>query len=49
VTPNERALRRRRRATALTYAILVVIAIGYIYPFLINIATSFKSDPDAAT
>ena len=49
MTPNERALRRRRRGTVLTYAVLAVIALGYIYPFLINIATSFKTDPDAAT
>jgi multiple sugar transport system permease protein len=31
------------------YAILVVIAIIYIFPFLIDVATSFKTEPEAAT
>ena len=39
---------RRRVATSLTYAVLIAIAVVYIYPFLINVATSFKTDPDAA-
>jgi multiple sugar transport system permease protein len=34
---------------SLLYAVLVVIAIAYIFPFLINIATSFKTEADAAT
>ncbi|GAA1441142.1 carbohydrate ABC transporter permease [Leifsonia poae] len=34
-------------ATSITYAILIVIAIVYIMPFLIQIATSFKTDADA--
>jgi multiple sugar transport system permease protein len=35
-------------ATSITYAILVVIAVIYIMPFLIQIMTSFKTDADAA-
>ncbi|WGD37500.1 carbohydrate ABC transporter permease [Lysinibacter sp. HNR] len=35
-------------ATSVLYAILVVIAIVYVAPFLISIATSFKSDAEAA-
>ena len=31
------------------YALLVVIAIIYIFPFLIQVATSFKTDADAAS
>jgi multiple sugar transport system permease protein len=31
------------------YAVLIIIAIGYIFPFLIDIATSFKTEPDAAS
>lgn len=34
--------------TSLTYAVLIVIAIIYIYPFLISIATSFKTQSEAA-
>ncbi|MFF1574592.1 carbohydrate ABC transporter permease [Leifsonia sp. NPDC058292] len=35
-------------ATSITYAILVVLAVVYIMPFLIQVATSFKTDADAA-
>ncbi|MDR2997604.1 MAG: carbohydrate ABC transporter permease [Microbacterium sp.] len=45
-------IRRRSNAriasTSLFYALLIVLAIIYIYPFLIQIATSFKTDPEAA-
>jgi multiple sugar transport system permease protein len=34
-------------ATSITYAILVVLAVIYIMPFLIQVATSFKTDADA--
>jgi len=34
-------------AASFTYAVLAVIAIVYIYPFLVNVATSFKSDAGA--
>ena len=33
---------------ALAYLALVVFAVVFIYPFFIQIATSFKTDPDAA-
>jgi len=35
-------------ASAVTYAILVVLALVYILPFLIQVATAFKTDADAA-
>jgi multiple sugar transport system permease protein len=35
-------------ARVVLYALLVAIAAVYIYPFLIQVATSFKTDPDAA-
>jgi multiple sugar transport system permease protein len=35
-------------ARSALYAVLVIIAIVYIFPFLIDIATSFKTEPDAA-
>jgi len=35
--------------TSVLYAVLVVIAIIYIFPFLIQVATSFKSDSEAAS
>lgn len=34
--------------TALTYAVLVALAVVYIFPFLINLATMLKTDADAA-
>ncbi|MBA2555464.1 MAG: carbohydrate ABC transporter permease [Geodermatophilaceae bacterium] len=40
--------RRAILTTPLTYALLAAIAIIYIFPFLIQIATSFKTDGDAA-
>ncbi|WP_415074224.1 carbohydrate ABC transporter permease [Microbacterium sp.] len=43
---------RRRTArmatTSVFYALLVALAVVYIYPFLIQVVTSFKTDPDAA-
>lgn len=41
------ATRRRRIGKALTYSLLALIALVYIFPFLIAIVTSFKTDPDA--
>jgi multiple sugar transport system permease protein len=41
---------RRRLATiglALSYVLLVVLALVYIYPFLISVASSFKTDAEA--
>ncbi len=40
---------RRLVTTSLTYALLVALAVVYIYPFLISIATSFKPNSEAAT
>ena len=50
---GRRAEPRRGRARpgigrVLTYLVLVAIAVLYIFPFLINIATVFKTDGDAA-
>ncbi|CAH0189173.1 L-arabinose transport system permease protein AraQ [Microbacterium sp. Bi121] len=39
---------KRILTTSILYAVLVVLALVYIYPFLIQVATSFKTDPDAA-
>ncbi|AYG03220.1 carbohydrate ABC transporter permease [Gryllotalpicola protaetiae] len=38
----------RMAAQSTLYAVLVVLALVYIFPFLIQIATTFKTDPDAA-
>ena len=47
LTRDARAVRRRRMGTAMTYSILLALAAVYIFPFLIAIATSFKTDPNA--
>ena len=36
-------------ARIVLYVVLIAIAAVYIYPFLIQVATSFKTDPDAAS
>lgn len=46
--------RPRRRTSTRTwqivlYAVLIVLALIYIYPFLVQIATSFKTDAEAAS
>jgi multiple sugar transport system permease protein len=51
-TPSTRSApagRRRRTpiGRVLLYAVLIALAVVYIYPFLINIATSFKTDAEA--
>lgn len=33
----------------LAYAVLVAAAVVYLYPFVIQVATSLKTDPDAST
>jgi multiple sugar transport system permease protein len=38
----------RIAAQSLLYAVLIVLALFYVFPFLIEIVTSFKTDPDAA-
>jgi multiple sugar transport system permease protein len=35
-------------AQIITYVLLAAVAILYIFPFLIDVATSFKTEPDAA-
>jgi multiple sugar transport system permease protein len=53
--PSKKPIHRRERLTptriavnSLFYAVLVALAAIYIFPFLIDIATSFKTDPEAA-
>ena len=52
-SPARRPAGRRRRSTgslvgrSVSYAILIALAVVYIMPFLIQIATSFKTDADA--
>jgi len=56
MTITERAVLQRIRrpsrgilvGTSFLYALLVVIAIIYIFPFLVQVATSFKTDAEAA-
>ncbi|MEJ3403639.1 carbohydrate ABC transporter permease [Rathayibacter sp. YIM 133350] len=53
--PPERVVRQRKRhlsprllsGIALSYLLLVLLALVYIYPFLISVAGSFKTDADA--
>jgi multiple sugar transport system permease protein len=52
ITPRRAPGPRRRSTgtavvTSITYAILIVLAVVYIMPFLIQLATSFKTDADA--
>ena len=44
---RERLTPRQMWGNAIVYAVLVVIGILYIYPFLIEIFTSFKTEADA--
>ena len=44
---EESAVRRRRVGKVISYSVLVAIAIVYIFPFVIAIATSFKTEPNA--
>ena len=48
--PSPTSSRRRGPAArkAAAYTLLVLVAAVFIYPFLIQLATSFKTDPDAA-
>jgi len=45
----DRSAGRQRTATIAAYTVLVVLALIYIYPFLITVATSFKSDAEAVS
>jgi multiple sugar transport system permease protein len=44
---DARAVRRRMVGTAITYAFLCALAVVYIFPFLVAVATSFKTEPNA--
>ena len=44
---DAKAVRRHRLGTAMTYSFLVALAVVYIFPFVISVATSFKTEPDA--
>lgn len=46
--PGRRPGHRSRVRVVLAYAVLVAFAVVFIYPFLIQVATSFKSDPQAS-
>lgn len=49
-TTPPRARRRPRRAgDVVVYVILALLALLYVYPFLVQISTSFKTDAEAAT
>jgi multiple sugar transport system permease protein len=37
----------RLAARSVLYAVLIALAVVYIFPFLIQVATAFKTDPDA--
>jgi multiple sugar transport system permease protein len=41
------AVRRRQLRTAISYGVLISIAIVFIFPFVIALATSFKTEPNA--
>jgi multiple sugar transport system permease protein len=41
------AVRRHRLGHVITYSFLIALAIVYIFPFVIAIVTSFKTEPDA--
>jgi multiple sugar transport system permease protein len=38
-----------RRPSLWLYAVLVLLAVVYIFPFLVDVATSFKTEPEAAS
>ena len=41
------AVRRRRVGTTITYSALALIAVVYLFPFVIAVVTAFKTEPDA--
>ena len=47
VEPPKRKTSRTARWGWLVYLVLILLALIYIYPFLIQLGTSFKTDPDA--
>jgi multiple sugar transport system permease protein len=44
-----RSARRKQIGTAAVYAVLLALVLVYIYPFLVQVATSFKTDNEAVT
>src|SRR5690625_4823513 len=53
-TPAPATRRRRPRkpvrlGTVLVHLVLIALAVVYIYPFLVTVATSFKTDAEAAS
>ena len=46
--PEHRRVRKPATWGWVVYVVLILLAIAYIFPFLVNIATSFKTEPDAA-
>ena len=44
---TESAIRRQRIGRTLTYSFLIALAIVYIFPFVIAVVTSFKTEPNA--
>jgi multiple sugar transport system permease protein len=44
---DARAVRRRRATTWMTYSFLLALAVVFLFPFVIAIVTSFKTDPNA--
>ncbi len=46
-TPAPQVSSRRRKLGWLIYLVLIFFSLIYLYPFLIQIGTSFKFDPDA--
>jgi multiple sugar transport system permease protein len=47
LSSDARAVRRRMVGKAITYGFLFALAVIYIFPFLIAVATSFKTEPNA--
>ena len=48
-SPTTSRRTRPSGATVATYAVLLLLAVVYVMPFLIQVATSFKTENDAAT
>jgi multiple sugar transport system permease protein len=46
-TSDAKAVRGRSVGRVMTYSFLLALAVVYIFPFVIAIATSFKTEPDA--
>jgi len=42
-------VRRRRVGTALSYSVLIAIGIVFVFPFVIAVSTTFKTEPNATS